>query len=73
MRRKVICVVMGALVILLGLVWLVCTILSEEVFTKQVPKNTDYRQAFIDSNAKGVSGKELNKRLSSGYYVKKDK
>lgn len=62
---------MGALVVILGIGWLVYTILKEEVFTHQVPSGTDYRQAYIDSNK--ISGKELNKRLQSGYYVKKDK
>lgn len=60
---------MGALVIILGLGWLVYTILKEEVFTKPVPPGTDYRQAYIDSSK--ISGKELNKRLTNGYYVKK--
>lgn len=62
---------MGALVVILGIGWLVYTILKEEVFTHQVPKGTDYRQAYIDSSK--VSGKELNRRLQNGYYVKKDK
>lgn len=62
---------MGALVVILGIGWLVYTILKEEVFTYQVPSGTDYRQAYIDSNK--ISGKELNRRLQSGYYVKKDK
>ena len=62
---------MGTGLVIIGLVWLVGTILKEEVFTQQVPKGTDYRQAYIDSNK--ISGRELNRRLQSGYYVKKDK
>lgn len=61
----------AGLVILIGLGWLAYTILKEEVFTKQVPHGTDYRQAYIDSSK--LSGRELNRRLQSGYYVKKDK
>lgn len=62
---------MGTGLVIIGLVWLVGTILKEEVFTKQVPHGTDYRQAYIDSSK--LSGRELNRRLQSGYYVKKDK
>lgn len=62
---------MGALIIVLGLGWLVSKILKEEVFTKPVPPGTDYTQAIIDSS-KGVKGKELDRRMTNGYYVKKD-
>ena len=41
--------------------------------TKPVPPNTDYRQAFIDLNTGKCDAKESNKRLTNGYYVKKDK
>ncbi len=64
---------MGVLVVIIGLAWLIGTILKEELFTKQVPPNTDYRQAFIDSYKYNLSGKELDRRLTNGYYVKKDK
>lgn len=64
---------MGALLVIIGLGWLAYTILKEEVFTKHVPPNTDYRQAFIDSYKHNLSGKELDKRMTNGYYVKKDK
>lgn len=63
---------MGALLIIVGLGWLGYTILKEEAFTKQAPKDTDFRQACIDS-CNGVKGKELDRRIQSGYYVKKDK
>ncbi|MBQ8279114.1 MAG: hypothetical protein IJZ23_04675 [Roseburia sp.] len=63
----------AGLVILLGLGWLGYTILKEEVFIKPVPKNTDYRQAFIDSYKYNLSGKELDKRMTNGDYVRKDK
>lgn len=64
---------MGALLVIAGLSWLTYTILKEEIFTKHVPPNTDYRQATIDSYKYGLSGKELDKRLTNGYYVRKDK
>jgi len=64
---------MGALLVIIGLGWLIGTILKEEVFTRPVPSNTDYRQAVIDSYKYNLSGKELDRRLTNGYYVKKDK
>lgn len=62
---------MSTLLIIIGLVWLFGTIIKEEIFTKPVPPNTDYRQAFIDSYKYGLSGREMDKRLTGGYYVKK--
>lgn len=64
---------MGALLVIIGLGWLIGTILKEEVFTRPVSPNTDYRQAVIDSYKYNLSGKELDRRLTNGYYVKKDK
>ena len=64
---------MGALLVIIGLGWIIGTILKEEVFTRPVPPNTDYRQAVIDSYKYNLSGKELDRRLTNGYYVKKDK
>ena len=63
---------MGAFLIIIGLGWLVITILKEET-TKQAPPNTDWRQVFIDSNSGKFSAKEVDKRVTNGYYVKKDK
>ena len=40
---------------------------------QEIPPNTDYRQAVIDSYKYNLSGKELDRRLTNGYYVKKDK
>lgn len=59
---------MGGL-LFIGLIWFVCQVIKDANI-KHVPPGTDYRQAYIDSY-KGVSGKEMNRRLSSGYYVKK--
>ena len=63
---------MGALLIIIGIGWLVYTIAKEET-TKPAPPNTDYRQAFIDLNTGKCDAKESNKRVTNGYYVKKDK
>lgn len=52
---------MGALLVIIGLGWLIGTILKEEVFTRPVPPNTDYRQAVIDSYKYNLSGKELDR------------
>lgn len=60
---------MGALLVI-GLVWLVGTILYEEIFIKPVPKGTDFHQAYIDAGK--ISKAEYKRRLDSGYYVKKD-
>lgn len=59
-------------ILIIGICWLGYTILKEAVFTKRVPPNTDYRQAFIDSYKYNLSGKELDKRMTNEYYVKKD-
>ena len=61
---------MGGLLIV-GAIWFIYSVLKEEVFTKQIPKGTDFHQSFLDSNH--ISGKELNRRLTNGYYVRKDK
>ena len=61
---------MGALIVILGISWFLYTVFKEEVFTKQIPKGTNFHQSFLDSN--NISGQELNKRLTSGYYVNKD-
>lgn len=61
---------MGWLVIVLGLGWLAYQLIKD-AFTKPVPPGTDYTQAIIDSS-RGVSGKEINRRMTNGYYVKKD-
>ena len=49
--------------------WLVYQFIKDACI-KPVPPGTDYRQAIIDSS-KGVSGKEINRRMTNGYYVKK--
>lgn len=62
---------MGGLLIVVGLVWLICSLIKE-VNTKPAPQNTDYRQVFIDLNTGKCNAKESNRRVTNGYYVKKD-
>ena len=45
--------------------------LIKDASIKPVPPGTDYTQAIIDSS-RGVSGKEIDRRMTNGYYVKKD-
>lgn len=59
----------GILVVIIGFGWLLFKLISEACITP-APKGTDYRQVTIDLN-KGVSAKNVNKRISNGYYVKK--
>ena len=60
---------MGGLIIVLGLGWLFYQLIKDASI-KPVPPGTDYTQAIIDSS-KGVSGKEIDRRMTNGYYVKK--
>lgn len=60
---------MGTLLVIVGLGWLIGTILKEEFFTQQVLKGTDFHQAYIDTGK--ISKAEYKRRLNSGYYVKK--
>ncbi|MDP4118158.1 MAG: hypothetical protein Q8873_03085 [Bacillota bacterium] len=61
---------MGALIII-GIVWVIWQIIKEAGIT-QVPKDTDFRQVFIDSHSGKYSNKQMNKRVDGGEYVKKD-
>lgn len=59
----------GILLVIIGLCWFLWQLLKDVSIT-HVPKGTDYRQAYIDSY-KGISGKQLDRRISNGYYKKK--
>ena len=59
----------GILLILIGLGWFLLQVLKDANIS-HVPKGTDYRQAYLDSY-KGVSGQQLDRRMSNGYYKKK--
>lgn len=58
------------ILILLGLGWLLLAIIKDAT-TRPIAPNQDIYQAFIDSHTKGISGKELDRRLTNGYYTKK--
>ena len=60
---------MGIILVVFGIIWLVAVLIKEACIT-QAPSGTNYRQATIDLS-KGVSGKTVDRRISSGYYVKK--
>lgn len=62
---------MDGLVVVLGLGWLLYT-LVKEASVKPAARGTDYRQAFIDLNTGKISAKECDRRVTNGYYVKKD-
>lgn len=56
-------------IIILGVIYLFVKAEKD----KPAPPGTDYRRASIDGFTGKCSGKELDKRISNGYYVKKDK
>ncbi|MGN0317429.1 MAG: hypothetical protein ACI4E1_05765 [Lachnospira sp.] len=60
---------MGAIIIVLGLGWLVYQLIKDVCIT-DVTKNQDidFHQAYIDSVTGKCNGKELNKRMNNGYY-----
>lgn len=59
----------GILLVIVGLGWFLFQVLKDVSIT-HVPKGTDYRQAYIDSHS-GINGKQLDRRMSNGYYKKK--
>lgn len=58
--------------ILVGVIWVAYQLVKESN-TKQVPKDSDFIQAQTDYYSGKYSIKDVDKRLKSGYYVKKDK
>lgn len=61
---------MAGFLLFVGIIWLVYNFIKEASIKPMHP-DTDIRQAYIDSVTGKVSKKELNKRLSNGYYAKK--
>ena len=57
---------MGGIVILAALMYVIIQ-LVKEVGVKQVPKDMDWRQISVES-ARGVSPKEQERQMYSGYY-----
>ena len=63
---------MTALIIIAGLVWIICQVCKDSSI-KQVPKGTDPVKVNSDRCSGKYTDKEINQRIYSGYYVKKDK
>ena len=63
---------MTALIILAGIVWIIYQVCKDSSI-KQVPKGTDPVQVNSDRCSGKYTDKEMNQRIYSGYYVKKDK
>lgn len=61
---------MGGLLILAGIIWLVLQIIKDASIKPTAP-GTDIRRAYIDSVTGKVNKRDLNRRLSNGYYVNK--
>ena len=61
---------MGGLVIILGLGWLVWQLIKDASI-KPCPPRHDHTAAISDYYKNGLSKKEFNRRINSGYYVKK--
>ena len=63
---------MTALIIIAGLVWIICQV-CKDASLKQVPSGTDPVKVNSDRCSGKYTDKEINQRIYSGYYVKKDK
>ena len=60
---------MGGLVIILGLGWLAWQLIKDASI-KPCPPEHDHTAAISDYYKNGLSKKEFNRRINSGYYVK---
>lgn len=60
---------MAACLTFIGICWLIGQLIKDGT-TKQYPKGQNLTQAFLDSRS-GVSKKEIDLRLSRGYYLDK--
>ena len=63
---------MTALIILAGIVWIIYQV-CKDASIKQVPPGTDLIRVNSDRCSGKYTDKEMNQRIYSGYYVKKDK
>lgn len=61
---------MGVLLIIIGIIWLVKELIKDASI-KPCPPRTDHKAALSDYYANGLNKKEFNRRIDSGYYVKK--
>ena len=60
------------IIVIAAVIWFVCQ-LGKDTSLKQVPKGTDPVQVNSDRCSGKYTDKEINQRIYSGYYVKKDK
>ena len=63
---------LSTLIIIAGIVWIIYQCYKDACL-KQVPKGTDPVQVNSDRCSGKYTDKEINQRIYSGYYVKKDK
>lgn len=59
------------LLLIIGISWLVYQLIKDGSI-KQCSDGTDHRRAYNDLITGKIDKKELNKRLSNGYYVNKN-
>ena len=60
------------IIVIAAVIWVVCQV-GTDASLKQVPPGTDPVQVNSDRCSGKYTDKEMNQRIYSGYYVKKDK
>lgn len=60
------------IIVIAAVIWFVCQV-GKDASLKQVPPGTDPVQVNSDRCSGKYTDKEMNQRIYSGYYVKKDK
>lgn len=62
----------GIIIVIATVIWVVCQVVKDASL-KQAPPGTDPIQVNSDRCSGKYTDKEINQRIYSGYYVKKDK
>lgn len=60
------------IIVIAAVIWVVCQV-GKDASLKQVPPGTDPTRVNSDRCSGKYTDKEMNQRIYSGYYVKKDK
>lgn len=60
------------IIVIATVIWVICQV-RKDASLKQVPPGTDPVQVNSDRCSGKYTDKEINQRIYSGYYVKKDK
>ena len=60
------------IIVIATIVWVISQV-CKDASLKPAPKGTDVKQVVIDRCSGKYTDKEINQRIYSGYYVKKDK